>query len=84
MGVTDAEIHMHPPDLRRDIRSRIETALVQMARIDAERIYVEVDGSKVTLNGTVSSFAEEREVVKAARSTRGVVVVEDRLVVTIA
>jgi len=84
MGLRDAEIHVKPPDLRKDISSKIERALVRLARSDAKRIHVEVEGSKVTLNGTVSSFAEEREVVKAARSTPGVAVVEDRLAVTIA
>ena len=84
MGATESEIHMRSLELLRDIRFEIESALVQMARIDAGRIYIEVDSGKVTLNGTVSSFAEQREVVKAARSTPGVAVVENRLAVTIA
>ena len=77
MRSADAEIH-------RIVAAEIESALVRMARIDAGRIYIEADGNKVTLNGTVSSFAEEREVVKAARSVPGVAAVEDRLAVTIA
>lgn len=84
MGIAKAEIPMESLDLLQRVRSNIESALVQKARTDAGRIYIEVSGNRVTLNGTVSSFAEQREVIKAARSVPGVGVVENRLAVTIA
>ncbi|UCC72568.1 MAG: BON domain-containing protein [Gemmatimonadota bacterium] len=75
-------ITVKPPELVEDIKSKIESALVQRARRRAGRISVETDGSKVTLSGTVSSFLEEQEALKAARSVRGVDKVEGRLEIT--
>ncbi len=60
-------------------RSNITAALVRNARVDARRIRVEVDASRVTLTGTVSSLAEAHQVRRAAWSTPGVTEVDDRL-----
>jgi osmotically-inducible protein OsmY len=72
-------ITVKPPELVEDIKSKIEAALVQMAHRDAARISVEVRGSNVTLNGTVSSITEECEALGAARSVPCVTEVKDRL-----
>jgi osmotically-inducible protein OsmY len=52
------------------------------ASIDAKSIRVDVDGGKVTLKGTVRSWAEEKEARKAAWSVKGVTEVEDKLILS--
>jgi osmotically-inducible protein OsmY len=44
-----------------DMRKKIEEALVRSAQLDAERITVEVQGTKVILKGKVRSWAEGQE-----------------------
>jgi osmotically-inducible protein OsmY len=41
-----------------ELKQQIEKALVRSAETDAQRITVEVDGSKVILKGTVRLWAE--------------------------
>ncbi|NNG17729.1 MAG: BON domain-containing protein [Gemmatimonadales bacterium] len=77
-GVTNL-ITVKPPELVEDIKSKIEAALVHIAHVDANRIGVGVHGEKVRLRGTVSSYAERREAVKAARCVVGVAEVDDQL-----
>jgi osmotically-inducible protein OsmY len=62
-------------------KSSITAALVRNARIDARRIHVEVNGSRVTLTGTVTSQVEGRQARRAAWSTPGVTEVDDRLTI---
>ena len=64
-----------------DVRERIKDALERGAQFDAERVTVEVDGSKVVLRGAVRSFAEKRDAERAARNAPGVVEVENQLTV---
>jgi osmotically-inducible protein OsmY len=65
-----------------DIKSRIEQALVRRAELDAHRISVEVDGSKVILRGTVRSWAEKQEAERVAWLAPGVTSVDNRLVIS--
>src|SRR6266852_3246645 len=44
-----------------ELKRKIEDALVRTARSDAQKITVEVEGSKVILKGTVRSWAEKEE-----------------------
>jgi osmotically-inducible protein OsmY len=79
-GVTNlisVKPRISPPDLK----EKIEEALVRSAETDAQRITVEVQGSKVILSGTVRSLAERKEAERVARSAPGVSSVENRIVV---
>lgn len=64
-----------------DLKRRIEDALVRNAEMDASRITVELDGSKVILKGTVRSWAERQEAQRVAWSAPGVTAVENRITV---
>ena len=64
------------------LKQKIEEALIRIAKTDAGRIQVEVDGSKVILKGTVRSWAEKEEAVQAALLAPGVTAVETRITVS--
>lgn len=61
------------------IRDAIHDALERRADRDSDKIEVEVDGGRVTLHGTVQSWREREAIVGAARGTRGVQAVIDRM-----
>jgi osmotically-inducible protein OsmY len=62
-------------------KSKITSALVRNAQLDANRITVGVHGSVVTLTGTVSSWAERRQAEHAAWSAPGVTGVTNQITV---
>jgi osmotically-inducible protein OsmY len=64
-----------------DVKQKIKEALQRGAQFDADRIEVEVDGSKVILRGTVRSYAEKRDAERAALNAPGITEVENKLVV---
>ena len=71
------QIEREPSSVK--IREAITDALERRADRDAGRIQVDVEGGRVTLHGAVHSWMEREAVVGAARGTRGVESVIDRL-----
>jgi len=68
-------VHPSPEELKH----RIEQALVRSAETDAQRITVEVQGSKVILKGTVRAWAERQEAERVAWLAPGVTAVENKI-----
>jgi osmotically-inducible protein OsmY len=65
VGITDA-IELKPRVAASDVKRKIEDALKRSAEIDANRITVETERAKVTLKGSVRSWAERTEAERAA------------------
>jgi len=75
------EIAVTPKVSAIDVKVKIENALKRSAETDAEHIKVDTADGKVTLKGTVSSWAEREEAERAAWAAPGVTKVEDLITV---
>jgi osmotically-inducible protein OsmY len=81
-GVTNL-IVVKPSVTPSEIKQKIEQALIRNAETDAQRITVEVQGSKAILKGTVRSWAEREEAERAAWSAPGITAVENRITLSL-
>ena len=61
------------------LKTAIHDALERHAERDASKIELDIEEGRVTLSGTVHSWAERQTVIGAARGTRGVAAVIDKL-----
>lgn len=64
-----------------DVSKNIKAAFLRNAQLDAEKIAVMAEEGKVTLKGTVRSWAEREDAERAAWGAPGVKTVDDQLAV---
>ena len=78
-GVTN-NISIKPSAIdTKDIKSKIAAAFHRHATLDSNAIRLEASGSKVTLKGTVISWAEKEEAERVAWSSPGVLTVDNQI-----
>ena len=80
-GIKDVieDIKLRPRVSSSEAHKTIRSALERLAHVDAEHIVVDVDGTTVTLRGTVSSYVEKQAAERAAWSSPHVIAVKNEL-----
>jgi osmotically-inducible protein OsmY len=83
MGVTGVSdmVKITPRLQASDVDKKLREALARQAQRESDRIQIAVDGSKVSLRGSIHSFAEFNAVQNAAWSVPGVASVANHLTV---
>jgi len=81
-GVTNL-ITVKPRASASELKRKIEDALVRNAEIDANKITVEVQGSKAILKGRVRAWAEREEAERTAWSAPGIISVDNRITIEV-
>ena len=71
----------HPSPKGGDVQESIRKAFKRNAALDADDLYISSDNGTVTINGTVSSWAEHDEAIDAAWAAPGVMSVQDEMTV---
>jgi len=78
----DDEIDLVPPSpTAGDVQHSIKKAMERNAKLDADSVSVDSSNGTITLDGTVSSWADHDEAVAAAWAAPGVSNVKDRILV---
>jgi osmotically-inducible protein OsmY len=62
-----------------NVKARIHAALERNAATEADRVAVDVTGTKVTLTGKVNAWTERETIERAAWSVPGVTDVDDKI-----
>ena len=76
----DIKVRARPSDVQAsDILRQITRALHRHASIEASNIHVSVENGRVTLDGTIPTYAERELVEEAASATTGVRQIDNRL-----
>ncbi|HTL07396.1 MAG TPA: BON domain-containing protein, partial [Chitinophagaceae bacterium] len=76
-------ITVKPRTTPADVHKKITAAFTRSATIDAERINVEIIGSKAILKGQVRSLAEKQDAENAAWAAPGITTVDSNLKVVV-
>jgi len=76
----DDEIDLVPPSpTAGDVQHSIKKAMERNAKLDADSVFVDSSNGTITLDGTVSSWADHDEAVSAAWAAPGVTNVKDHI-----
>ncbi len=73
------DIHLRPVIRSENVEARIRAALERNAATEANRVTVDVAGTKVTLSGKVNAWTERETIERAAWSVPGVTEVDDQI-----
>src|SRR3984885_8212613 len=76
-------ITVKPSTTPSELKKRIEEGLVATAKVDANTITIEVQGSKAILKGAVRAWVEKEEAERVAWLAPGVTSVENRITVEV-
>jgi osmotically-inducible protein OsmY len=73
------DIHVRPVIHPENVKARIHAALERNAATEANRVSVNVTGTRVTLTGKVNAWTERETIERAAWSVPGVTEVDDEI-----